>query len=154
MEQNAISKYEFRGYRLLQAKFERMNDGPLKSFQITARKKIYDEKNQIFETITEINITFGTETSNFLFSAGFKINDLEWLEVMAEQTIVNELFQVSFPFIREKISEFTADFRPGFMIPTFDFRRFDVTKVINFNLEIKQKQPQKNNNDGGSNFIN
>lgn len=139
-------KYEFRGFRLLKASIDRMGDKPLKSFNIQARKKVYDNKNSIYELVVEININFGDEVSNYLFSAGFKINDLEWLEVMADQTVINELFQVVFPYLREKISEFTSDFRPGFLIPTFDFRQFDFSKSINFNLEIRNVSPKKEEN--------
>lgn len=134
-------KYEFRGFRLLKADFNKIKDGGLKSFSISARKQIYDQKNQIFEIISEISITFGDEISKFMFSSGYRILDLDWLEVMAEATVVNELFSVCFPFLREKIFQITSDFRPGFLIPTFDFKQFDFTKTVNFNLEIKKKEP-------------
>lgn len=142
-------KYEFRGFRLLKADFTKIKDGPLKSFTINSRKQIYDEKNQIFEILVDISLTFGDEVSKFLFSSGFKIIDLEWLEVMAEPTIINDLFAVVFPFIRSKIFDFTSDFRPGFLMPAFDVKQFDFTKNVNFNLEIKkQEQPKPQNTDG------
>ena len=62
------------------------------------------------------------------------MNDLEWLEVMADQTVINEFFKVFFPFLREKVFAFTSDFRPGFMIPILDVSKFDISKKVVFNL--------------------
>ena len=147
-DQQVKFKYEFRGYRLLKASIDRYSDKPIKSFTIRTRKNTYDESNHIYETITEISFMFGDEVSTYVFSAGFLIQDLEWLEIMAEQTVLNELFTVSFPFIRAKIAEFTGDFRPGFLIPTFDSSRLDLTKTVTFNLEIRKVNPlNKQNND-------
>lgn len=129
-----LPKYDFRGYRLLRANLNRIKDKPITNFTLLCQKGVYNEENQIFEIISEITVTFGDEVNVFVFSAGFKINDLEWLEVMAEQTVVNELFNVSFPFFREKVFEFTSDFRPGFMMPIIDFSKFDITKKTVFNL--------------------
>lgn len=127
-------KYDFRGYRLLKSTYSRVKDSPITSFTLLSQKGIYNEENQIFEIISEITLAFGDETCVFVFSAGFKINDLEWLEVMAEQTVVNELFRVVFPFFREKIFAFTSDFRPGLILPVINFEGLDITKKIVFNL--------------------
>ncbi len=129
-----LPKYDFRGYRLLKANLSRVKDKQITSFTLFSQKGVYNEENHIYELITEVTITFGDETNVFVFSSGYKINDLEWLEVMADQTVVNELFNVVFPFIREKIFEFTSDFRPGFMIPILDLSKFDLTKKMVFNL--------------------
>ena len=139
MQQN-VSKYDFRGYRLLKATISRVKDKPVNAFSLFSQKGIYNEEAQIFETITEISVTFGDEVCVFVFSAGFKINDLEWYEVMAEQTIINELFALVYPFLREKICQFTSDFRPGFMLPVVDCYKFDFTKKVIFNLN-KPEQP-------------
>lgn len=129
-----ITKYDFRGFRLLKANLSRIKDKPITSFTLYSQKGVYNEENQIYELITEVTITFGDEVNVFVFSSGYKINDLEWLEVMADQTVINELLRVVFPFIREKISQFTSDFRPGFMIPIIDLAKFDLTKKVVFNL--------------------
>ena len=128
------SKYDFRGYRLLKANISRVKDKAITNFTLFCQKGVYNEENQIFEIISEVTVTFGDEVNVLVFSSGFKINDLEWLEVMAEQTVVNELFRVTFPFVREKVFNFTSDFRPGFMIPVMDLEKFDLTKKIVFNL--------------------
>ena len=73
---------------------------------------------------------------------------------MAEVTVLNELFNVSFPFIRSKIAEFTSDFRPGFVMPTFDTTRFDFTKNITFNLEVKRVNNNNQNNGNDTNLVN
>jgi hypothetical protein len=129
-----FSKYDFRGYRLLKANLSRVKDKAITSFTLLCQKGVYNEENQIYEIISEITVSFGDEVNVFVFSAGFKINDLEWLEVMAEQTVVKELFTVAFPFLREKVFEFTSDFRPGFMMPIIDLSKFDITKKTVFNL--------------------
>ena len=127
-------KYDFRGYRLLKANLSRVKDKQITSFSLFSQKGVYNEENHIYELITEVTVTFTDEVNVFVFSSGYKINDLEWLEVMAEQTVINELFSVVFPFIRSKIFEFTADFRPGFMIPVLDLSKFDLSKKVVFNL--------------------
>ena len=139
MQQN-VSKYDFRGYRLLKATVSRVKDKPVNSFTLFSQKGVYNEENQIFELISEITITFGDEVNVYVFSAGFKINDLEWYEVMAEQTIINELFNQAYPFFREKVCQFTADFRPGFMLPVIDCFKFDMTKKVVFNLNKPEHQ--------------
>ena len=154
MQNEVALKYEFRGYRLLKLDYTRIKDGPLKSFSIVARKHLFDEKNDIFEIITEINIVFGEETSKFIFSAGFKINDKEWLEIMADPTVVTELFNVAFPFIREKVFAYTSDFRPGFIMPTFNPKQFDFTKNVNFNLEVRKVPAGAQPNKPDTNLVN
>ena len=129
-----FTKYDFRGYRLLKANISRVKDKQITAFTLYSQKGVYNEENHIYELITEVTVTFGDETSVFVFSSGYKINDLEWLEVMADQTVINELFSMVFPFIREKICQFTADFRPGFMIPVVDLTKFDITKKVVFNI--------------------
>ena len=129
-----IVKFDFRGFRLLKANYSRVKDKPINSFTLFVQKGVYNEENKIYEILSEITLNFGDETCVFAFSAGYKVNDLEWLEVMAEQTVLNELFKVVFPFLREKIFQFTSDFRPGIMLPIIDFTHLDVTKKIIFNL--------------------
>ena len=129
-----LPKYDFRGFRLLKANISRVKDKTVNAFTLFSQKGVYNEENKIYELITEVTITFGDEVNVFVFSAGFKINDIEWLEVMAEQTIISEFFSVVFPFIREKVFDFTSDFRPGFMMPIIDVKRFDLTKKVIFNL--------------------
>ena len=129
-----LPKYDFRGFRLLKANINRVKDSTLTSFSLFAQKGVYNEENKIYELISEITVTFGEEVNVFVFSAGFKINDPEWLEVMAEQTIITEFFTILYPFVREKIFAFTSDFRPGFMLPIIEIRRLDMTKKVTFNL--------------------
>ena len=149
MNNNLAAKFDFRGFRLLKADFNHLKDAPISSFSMATRKQLYEEKNQIYELLTEIVLNYGDEKCTFVFSSGFKVNDLEWLEIMAEATIINEMFMVVFPFFRNKVQEFTSDFRPGFIIPVFDMRKFDFSKKINFNLEqVKRVVPNaKNDND-------
>ena len=129
-----LPKYDFRGFRLLKANLSRVKDSPLTSFSLFAQKGVYNEENKIFELITEVTITFGEEVNVFVFSAGFRVNDTEWLEVMAEQTVISEFFTILYPFLREKIFAYTSDFRPGFMLPILEAGKFDLTKKITFNL--------------------
>ena len=102
-----VSKYDFRGYRLLKATVSRVKDKPITSFSLFSQKGVYNEENKIFELISEISVTFGEEVNVFVFSAGFKINDAEWYEVMAEQTVINEFFAM-FMFIN--IDKLTIEF--------------------------------------------
>ena len=131
---NKIAKYEFRGFKLLKANLSHTKELPISSFTIVAQKGNYFEDNHIYELFSEITFNYGDETNACLFSIGFLINDLEWLEVMAESTVVNELYRQAFPFLRAKISEYTSDLRPGFLLPILDLNKFDVTKKIIFNV--------------------
>ena len=123
----------------MKANVSRVKDSQLTSFSLFSQKGVYNVENKIYELISEVTITFGEEVNVFVFSAGFKINDPEWVEVMAEQTVISEFFTILYPFVREKIFAFTSDFRPGFMLPIIDFKRFDVTKKVTFNLNNKNR---------------
>ena len=128
------SKFDFKGYKVLKANLSHVHDRQINSFTIFAQKGNFNEEHRIFELISEITFNYGEETNVCLFSAGFLINDLEWLEIMAESTVINELFKIVFPYIRAKIQEFTTDLRPGFMLPIIEFSNLDVTRKIIFNL--------------------
>lgn len=131
---NTPVKYEFRGFRILKIDYTRIKDQPIISFSMGSKKNRYDEQNGIYELITEFEFTFGEEKSVMVFSSGYKIIDAEWLELMAEQTIINELFKISYPYMAQKIQAITSDFRPGFVMPVFDMKKFDFSKKIVFNL--------------------
>ena len=73
MNNNQALKYEFRGFRLMRAEYNRMLDKPLTGFSFITKKNTFDEKNQICELITEIEVVFSTEICRFTFSSGFKI---------------------------------------------------------------------------------
>jgi len=145
--QQAVMKYEFVGYRLVKADYSRLQLGVFKGFNIANKKKEYDEKNHIFELITEFTLTTEGEVSKLIFSAGFRIIDLNWYEIMSTEAVINDLFEVAYPFFREKIFAITSDFRPGILLPTFDMNQFDFSKNIQFNLEFKKKEEVKDNKD-------
>ena len=128
------SKYNFKGFKLLKANLSHLKELPVSSFTLFAQKGNYNEKHHIYELLIEVSYSFGDEMNVFLFSTGFIIEDLQWLEIMADQTVVNELFGVAFPFIRERIYNFTSDIRPGFLMPTVDLKNFDITKKVVFNV--------------------
>ena len=143
---NNLIKYEFRGYKIVKGVINRVDEKPIASFSMGCQKPRYDEKTQIYEILSEFSLKFGEEESVFLFSAGFKINDLEWLEIMAEQTVVNELFRIAYPFFVAKIHDITTDFRPGFIIPIVDLAKIDFTKKVVFNLNRVNKENTNENN--------
>ena len=139
---NKLAKYEFRGFKLLKANLSHTKESPLSSFTIVAQKANYFEDSHIYELFSEITFNYGDEANACLFSIGFMINDLEWLEVMAEQTVVNELHKIAFPFLRSKVFEYTTDLRHGVLLPVIDFSNIDVTKKIVFN--INKVEPMSN----------
>lgn len=143
---NAI-KYEFRGFRILKIDYTRLKDQPITSFSMGSKKNRWDENTGIYELITEFEFNFGDEKSIIVFSSGFKIIDKSWVELMAEQVIVNELFKIVYPYMAQKIQAITSDFRPGMVLPVFDMKKFDFTKKIVFNLN----RPQPNNSENNSN---
>ena len=128
------AKYDFKGFKILKANISHVQDKQITSFTIFAQKGKYNSDNNIYEILSEVTFNYGDEINVCLISAGFLINDLDWLEIMAESTVVNELFRVLFPYIRAKIQEFTTDVRPGFMLPIIDFNTLDVTRKVIFNL--------------------
>lgn len=143
---NNTIKYEFRGFRILKIDYNRLKDQPILAFSMGSRKNRWDPSTGIYEMITEFEFTFGEEKSVILFSAGFKILDEEWINLMAEQVVINELFKTAFPYMSQKIQVITSDFRPGLVLPVFDMKRFDFTKKIVFNLG----RPEVNKTDNES----
>ena len=139
---NRIAKFDFKGYKLLKANLSHVKDIQVTSFSLVGKKANYNEENHIYEIIAEITFNFEDEANACLFSAGFLIHDLEWLEIMAEETVVNELFKVAYPYFRAKVTQFTEDFRQGLLMPVIDFSKFDITKKMVFNLN----KPEKNAN--------
>ena len=140
---NIAIKYEFRGYRILKIDYLRLKDQPMSSFTIGVKKNLWDPKTGIYELVSELELYFGEEKSVVVFSIGYKIIDIEWLELMAEQTIVNELFRTGFPYVSQKIQTITSDFRPGIILPVLDLKKFDFTKKIVFNLNRVPVNQQK-----------
>jgi hypothetical protein len=136
---NKIAKFDFKGFKLLKANLSHVKDIQVTSFSLVARKANYSEENHIYEIISEITFNFDDEVNACLFSAGFLIHDLEWLEIMAEETVVNELFKIAYPYFRAKVTQFTEDFRQGFLLPVIDFEKFDITKKMVFNLNKPEK---------------
>ena len=130
---NAI-KYEFRGFRVIKIDYNRIKDQPMTSFTMGTRKNHWDEQSGIYELITEFEFNFGEEKSLIAFSSGFRIVDKSWVELMAEQVVVNELFKIAYPYFAQKIQAITSDFRAGVVLPVFDMKRFDFTKKIVINL--------------------
>lgn len=128
---NNIEKYELRGFMLSKAVYKGSFE-PLRSVAFIAKKHAFDEKEKIFEINIQINLKFGEETSMFEFLSAYKVNDLEWLEVMAEQTVINEFFRSIYPFLREKIYAYTSGSRPGILLPVADLKNADVTVGTGF----------------------
>ena len=58
---------------------------------------------------------------------------------MAEQTVVNDMFRVVYPFLAQKVQAITSDFRPGLILPVLDMKKFDFTRKIVFNLNRPQQ---------------
>ena len=139
MNLNTNIKYEFRGFRILKIDYNRIKDQPIVSFTMGTKKNRYDEKTGIYELVTEFEFNFGAEKSIIAFSSGYKIIDLEWLDLMAEQTVVNDMFRVVYPFLAQKVQAITSDFRPGLILPVLDMKKFDFTRKIVFNLNRPQQ---------------
>jgi hypothetical protein len=138
-------KYEFRGYRLLKCDYNRIKDQPITSFSVICKKNLFDKNTGIYEIVTEFELVFGEEKSLIVFAAGFKINELEWLELTPEAVVVNDFFRIAYPFFTAKVQAYTSDFRPGFMLPALDFRKFDFTKRIGMSFS---RVPNDNGNTG------
>ena len=104
-----------------------------------ARKNRFDQASGIYELLTEFELVFGDEKCTIVFSSGFKIVEKAWIDLMAEQVVVNELFKTGYPYMAQKIQAITSDFRPGMVLPVLDFKKFDFTKKIVFNLNKPQQ---------------
>ena len=127
---NNIPVYQFIGYRLLKANFNRIQEGNID--YITIRNIQSELKNEnTFILIVEILIKYeNNESSTFVFDSCFKINDIKWFNEL-DGNLVNNLFiSVIFPYIRQKIYEVTNDSRGGLQIPIVDLRNIDLTKGL------------------------
>ena len=125
--------YSFLGFNLLKCDFTRISKETVSKFSLKLKGNEYDEDKRIYSIGIQVILKYGKdEQSNFLFNAGFKINDDEWKRSMKDKEL-NQLFlSVVFPFVRKMISDITDDSRGSFIIPIIDLRNIDLDKGLSF----------------------
>ena len=127
--------YEFLGYKTLKFDYVHENNGEFNYFSIKATKEI---ENDVYTLLYFLEFGFKEEQkkSSAVFSASFKINDLNWYnEIIKDNLDVNLFASVSFPFIRSTIYSMTSDSRKGIELPTIDLRIYNMTSGITFTKE-------------------
>ena len=133
--------YDFLGYNLLEANYSRLNTGTVNSFAIKIPNHTYDEFKKIYVIGVLVILKFDNEKkeSNFSFTAGFKINDENWMNSLENKQLNSILFSVVFPFVRKMVNDITDDSRGGFTMPIIDLRDIDLE------IGAEYQMSQKNN---------
>lgn len=125
--------YQFLGFKTIESHFFRNTDKKIKKFSVQVLNSEYQKENKIYNIYIIIKLEFGDcKESSFIFIAGYKINNEQWMNELDENTINSLFFSVVFPFIREKINCLCDDTRGGLIIPIIDLRGIDVTKEVVF----------------------
>lgn len=139
---NNTPVYEFLGYRMLKANYNRQNNNPLEHFTIKSVKSIFNEETSVYALLLEVTIKFENDDhSVFIFDSAFKINDLSWKQQIPEEQLQSLFVSVMFPFVRGKIYSITEDLRIGIILPIIDLRQIDLSKGAKFspkNNEINE----------------
>ena len=122
--------YEFLGLKLLHCTYSREKNTEIEFLSINILNSAFDNKTNIITILYNIGLKFiDCENSNFIFSAGYKINDLEWKKAIGDE-LHSLCLSVAFPFIRNIIGNITDDFRGRIVIPMIDLRNADLSKGI------------------------
>ena len=125
--------YQFLGFKMIESHFYRNTDEKIKKFSVQVFDGDFQKDNSIYNIYARIKLEFGgCEESSFIFVAGYKVNDEQWMNELDESSIKSLFFSVVFPFIREKINCLCDDNRGGLVIPIIDLRGIDMTNEVVF----------------------
>lgn len=125
--------YQFLGYKLLQASYNRDLDTPIEKFSLKMEKTEYLEQEQIYNCLILVNIQFkDCKPSSFMFLTGYKILNTDAFFNLDGLNQKSLLFSIAFPFIREKVNNICNDSRDGFIMPILDLRNVNIEEGITF----------------------
>ena len=126
--------YDFLGYKLLNASFNRFNDNNLQQFSIIITDRYYNEQNQVYSFSIKLKLNFkGNDISSIQFLTAFLINDKTWFELLDNNMRDAMFFSIVFPFIRQKINEFCDDSREQVKLPIINLKDITLDKEVIFN---------------------
>lgn len=137
-----IAVCDFIGYHLKKCDYSRdLGSRGLKKVEIKILNlsTMIEKRTCRFEI--HVLVTFlNDETSTFIYSSLFRINDLEWYMKEVENTKqgLTQLFCVVFPYIRESISAITNDSIGSITLPTANVIGLDVNKPMVFEYQYKK----------------
>jgi len=96
----------------------------------------YDNVVNMHVSPIQFDMTFkDDENSQFIFNAGYKVNDLKWYNQLTQEQVDALFLSVLFPYVREKVNSLTNDYRGSINIPTIDLRQVDLKEGITFTKE-------------------
>ncbi len=131
-EETTLPVYSFLGYRLLEVKYNRILDGDMESFTLSILDFTLSE-DSIYVITFSLKLKFeNNEESEFIFNAGFEINDTNWYESINENQIQSIFIATVFPYIRQKVNVLTDDYRGGVVIPIIDLKNKDISNGITY----------------------
>jgi len=129
--------YNFLGYQMVLVDYKRVKNTNIEKFSIKTYDRKFDEKINCFSFNVQLELKYSEEeASKFIFSVGFRINDLEWKKQIKEEGIIESIFFATvFPYIREKIYSVTNDSRGAFNIPIIDLRNAKLNQGATFTFK-------------------
>lgn len=132
--------YNLLGFVLVKADFIHAGSKPVEKILFNVDGERYNEETHQLDIFFKVTLNYLEEKdSTFLFQAGYVINDLKWYEEI-KGIRFSLLGAVVYPFIRNKIFEFTADSRIGFMLPITDLRTLDMNKGLLLTLKTDEQK--------------
>lgn len=127
--------YSFLGYKLFKADIIHEKDTSIvEEFKIHIIKSEYLVEKKVYSMLIEISFKFENENefSKMIFGSAIKINDETWLSKLEDNQKNSIFFSISFPYIRNMVSNLTDDSRGRFDLPILDIRSVDFTKGVVF----------------------
>lgn len=144
MEQKDILEpsFLFLGFNLRKVSFNKLQDELLKEVRISICDTKYNKNDAVFSLGLKVEIEYEKNKDNeFLYAAGFSINDNELVEKLNSKVDSNQvmtLFIASlFPFIRQNILSITNDTSEPINLPTIDCRMISIENT----LVLSKEQP-------------
>lgn len=128
MPSNAV--YDFLGYTLTKAEYINSYNKKNTYISICMPKDYFNKDDSQYSLVIRIATDFDEKESQFIFQAGFRINDKQWFMKLTAQEKKSIFFSAVFPFVREKIFTITSDTHPGLLIPIIDMRTIDFDKEL------------------------
>ena len=129
--------YDFLGINLLEANYSRLRPGKVESFAIRIPNHNYDSFKKIYVIGILVVLNFENDSkkeSTLSFTAGFKINDEEWMKSIDNKQFNSLLLSIAFPYVRKMVNDITDDSRGEFIMPIIDLRSIDLEKGVRYTI--------------------
>ena len=136
--------YDFLGFRLLSANYNRSMGKPVESIELKIMKSSFSPEDHIYSLLLSLKMICQNEdTSSFVFASGFLINEVAWKDSFAEGVLDSLFVSVVFPYIRQKIHAITDDTSGAIDLPILDLRGANLIDGAIFTIRKGKKSAIK-----------